>query len=230
MTEAPKIQQRSNAWRKLRIGSVTASRFKDVLTQPKSKSSKESGEWSETARTYMIELLAELVTCRPLDRFSTAATKWGTEWEAEAFKRAIPVVRSRFGSDLIVPEGEFAYIEHCDHPGIGCSPDGVISTDAMLEIKCPASSAVHMRTVLNGEMPEGHLAQVQGGLWVTGRKRYLFCSFDPRVEASGLDPLFTCVVERDDEYINNTLAPAVIRFKTWLMNEYRKLVPNKAPF
>ena len=99
-----------------------------------------------------------------------------------------------------------------------------------MELKCPWNPANHLRTVLDGEMPEKHVEQVQGSLWVTGRKWYIFCSFDPRVERSGMDPLFVCRLERDDNYIEWVLSPRVILFRDWLYNEYARLTGSRDPF
>lgn len=221
MTEET-LKQRSTAWRKRRLGVVTASRFHDVLTKPREK----GAEWSKTAETYLLEKLAELITCHPSDNFTSAPTRWGTEWEDEAFQRAIPVIEERFGERLDRPVGEFAFIEHPTESHIGCSPDGIIGDTGLLEIKAPYCSVNHLRTVVSGEMPDGHNQQIQGSLWVTGRTWYGFCSFDPRVEASGLDPLFVLKIMRDEQYIQKELAPKVLRFRDRLLDKYRSMVPK----
>ncbi len=218
------MKQRTTEWRMARLGDVTASRFKDVLTKPRTKAARDAGEMSETAMRYMEELLAELLTGMPIDRWQNAAMRWGSEWESHAFDAAVEAIEKRFGTPPTLPEGEFAYIQHPTEPGIGCSPDGIIGEDGLLEIKCPANPAVHIRTMLDGEMPEKHIEQVQGSLWIAKKKFYCFCSFDPRLEASGVNPLFIKKVERDDGYINEILAPAVIRFRDKLREKYREIV------
>lgn len=224
------LEQRSDLWRRLRLGTVTASRFKDPLTDPKTKAAKENGEWSETARSYMLEKLGELITGVPADRFRSAPTDWGAQWEATAFELAIPAIRERFGKEVSPPVGEFAFIHHATEQLIGCSPDGVIGDSGLLEIKCGYSPTTHLRTVLSGEMPEKHQPQVQGSLWVTGRQFYIFASFDPRFADAGMDPLFVIKVERDDIYIRHELAPRVLAFRDWLLAEYEKLTGSRAPF
>jgi hypothetical protein len=228
MTE--ELKQRSTEWRQMRCGVVTASRFADVLTKPRSKEAQYNGEMSETARTYLLEKLSELLTGIPSDRFSTPATKWGTEYEASAFEQALPVISAKFGADMERPEGRNAFLCHATEEYIGCSPDGILGDDGLAEIKCPYNPWNHLRTVLSGAMPDKHTDQVQGSLWVTGRKWYAFCSFDPRLAFSGLDPLFVVRVERDDEYIDRELAPKVIAFRDRLMEEYERLTGGKAPF
>jgi len=209
----------------MRAGSCTASRFKDIMTKPREK----GAFWSKTAESYMIEKVTELRICAPLDNFTSAPTRWGTEWEEEAFKAAIPVVEKLLGKTIEKPEGKNAFIEHPTEPYIGCSPDGIIGEEGLLECKCPYNAGVHTATILAGEMPEKHEAQTQGALWITNRKFYIFASFDPRVRASGADPLFWVRVERDEEYIQE-LAERVIKFRDWVLETYARITPNHAPF
>jgi hypothetical protein len=224
------MKQRDVLWRKARCGVVTASRFSDVITQPRTKEARYNGEWSETAKSYMLEKLAELLTGIPADRFQSAPTKWGTEYEAEAFGLALPVIAERFGCEVQRPEGQFAFLQHPTEEMIGCSPDGAIGDDGLLEIKCGYSPTTHLRTIMSGTMPDKHCEQTQGSLWVSGRQFYIFASYDPRMNGTGVDPLFVCKVERDDAYIDNELAPKVLAFRDWLLSEYERLTGGKAPF
>lgn len=223
------LRQRTIEWRQLRLGDVTASRFRDVLTPPRTKAARENGEWSVTACRYMVEKLTELITCQPSDTVQTEAMRWGTEWESAAFEEAVPLIEKLFGATLIAPVGEFAYIHHPTEDRIGCSPDGIIGDDGLLELKCPENPQNNMWTVWTGTMPENHLPQIQGSLWITGRKWYAFGSFDPRVANSGLEPLWITTVERDEEYIEQ-LAQRVTAFRDWLMEEYHTLVDRARPF
>jgi len=222
------LTQRSVEWRQLRLGSVTASRFHDVLTQPKSKEDRESGAWSATARAYMLEKLTEFLTGVPCDRFQSPPTRWGTEWESEAREKAIPVIKEQFGLDVQLPVGDMAFIRHPREDYIGCSPDGVLGPDALLELKAPWNPVNHLRTVMSGEMPKEHQAQIQGSLWIMERQCYVFCSYDPRLNGSGMSPLFYKLIPRDEEYIA-LLAPKVIAFRDWVLAEYERLT-GKAPF
>lgn len=223
------MKQRDNEWRQARLGDVTASRFKDVLTAPRTKAAREAAEWSQTSRRYMIELRASLLRGQPFDLLNIPATRWGDEWERSAFADALPIVEDIFGAKLLSPTDDYAYIHHPSEKYIGCSPDGIIGDDWLLELKCPYNPVNHDIAVDRGTIPPEHIPQVQGSLWVTGRKGYAFGSFDPRLRESGLNPLFLCRVERDDEYIDNVLAPRVIAFRDWLRAEYEKLV-GKEPF
>ena len=225
------MKQRDNSWRKIRLGEVSASRFRDVLTAPRAKAARAAGEWSASAESYLDEKLAELIHCVPADVWRSDATDWGTANEPHAFQAAIPVIRERFGEELSLPENEFAYLHHATESGIGCSPDGVIGDDGLLELKCPYNGAKWIAAKRRGLiLPAENAAQVQGQLWVAGREWCAFCYFDPRVIASGLDPLLTIKVERDNDYIDNVLAPRIIAFRDWLRSEYEILIGESGPF
>ena len=224
------LQQRSTEWRMARCGVVTASEFFKIMTPPIGKADKAANKWSATAKKYMLTKVTELITGVPADTFHSAPTRWGIEHEEEARERAIPLIADRFGCQVERPEGKNAFILHSTEANIGCSPDGIIGTDAMLELKCPWNPVNYVEAVYENEMPDKHVEQLQGSLWVTGKRWYVFCSYDPRVEGSGMDPLFICRVERDEAYIQGILAPRVILFRDWLHNEYTRLTGSKEPF
>lgn len=229
------MQQRSPEWRERRLGMVTASRFKSVLTPPRTKAAKAAGEMSATAKTYAHDLLTEMLISQPSDRFENATMRWGTEWEPVAFERAVKAI-GNLGLEVEMAEGEFAFIEHPGKAAIGCSPDGIIGDDGLLELKCPYNPRVHLETVLSGQMPKEHKAQVQGSLWVTGRKRYVFASYHHAFEGSFLSHgLWFINIDRDDAYIDTELEPAVVDFRQRLDYEYAQLeerfrVTSGAPF
>ena len=231
MPAVRQMKQRSPEWRQKRLGVVTMSRALDLMVQPRTKAAREAGEWSQSAQSYLNEKLSELIHCQPSDVWRSDATDWGTVNEPHAFELAIPAIKERFGGELSLPEGEYAFLEHPTEPHIGCSPDGIIGDDGLCEIKAPYSGAKWIAAKRRGlVIPKEYIPQVQGSLWVASRQWYTFCYFDPRVVASGLDPLLMIRVERDNEYIDNDLAPRVLAFRDWLRSEYRQLVGDKEPF
>jgi hypothetical protein len=177
--------QGSNEWLKIRLGLISASRFKDLMASPRSKSEL----FSATSKSYMLELIAEILTDEQ-KVIKGPALDWGTNNEkgaqAEyAFERGVTVdeVGICITDDLL----------------IGASPDGFIGTEGGLEIKCPYNSANHIATVIANEMPKEHMAQVQGNMLVNDRLWWDFVSYDPRIEGKGR--LFITRIHRDEEYI-----------------------------
>lgn len=59
---------------------------------------------------------------------------------------------------------------------IGCSPDGLVGDDGMVEVKCPRAKT-HIATVLDDEVPKQHMAQLQTALLVSGREWIDYISF-----------------------------------------------------
>ena len=183
------IEQGSEEWLRLRLGLVSASRFKDLMTEPKSKADKENGVLSATAKTYMMELIAEILTGKQKE-ISGRPLDWGKDNEKGA------QIEYSFEQGVTVDE-----IGICltGDKQIGASPDGFVGDYGGLEIKCPYNSANHIATVISGEMPKEHMAQVQGNMLVNGRKWWDFVSYDPRIDGKGR--LFITRINRDDEYI-----------------------------
>ena len=162
MTE---IVQGSPEWFAIRCGKVTASRVADVVAKTKSGP-------STSRANYMAELIAERLTGQPAERFSNAAMAWGTEKEPEA-RDAYCFYRGE-----TVKEVGFIY-----HPTIeqsGCSPDGLVGDDGLIEIKSP-NTATHLETLLGQMVPRKYIDQIQFQMACTGRQWCDFVSYDPRL-------------------------------------------------
>jgi putative phage-type endonuclease len=186
------MQQRSDEWFAARCGKATASRFKDILATIK------SGEAADR-RNYRAALVCERLTGKPEQSFANAAMQWGTEQE--------PFARIAYMATTGAFVEEAGFFEHPELAA-GASPDGLIGDDGGLEIKCP-NKATHLATLLSGKMPAEHLPQVQGAMWITGRKWWDFVSYHP--EFPEHLQLFVQRIGRDDAYINQ-LALAVSLF------------------
>lgn len=179
------VKQGSEAWLKLRLGLVSASRFKDIMTNSRSK----TDPFSTTARSYMLELIAEILTGEQ-KTVKGPALDWGTNNEKNA------QVEYAFEQGVTVEEKGICLT---DDKLVGASPDGFVGEYGGLEIKCPYNSANHIATVIAGEMPKEHMPQVQGNLWVNDRLWWDFVSYDPRIDGDGR--LFIQRISRDEEYI-----------------------------
>ena len=178
------MEQRSADWFAARLGRATASKFKDAVSKLK------TGKPSQARQTYAIQLVAERLTHQPTPHFTTAAMQWGIDNE--------PAARVEYSWKTGIEVEEVGFFEHPSMMA-GASPDGLVGADGLVEFKCP-SSTTHVETLLNG-MPDDHIAQVQGQLWITGRAWCDFVSYDPRMPKHL--QLFVQRVPRDDAYINN---------------------------
>lgn len=183
------VQQGSEAWRLLRMGKPTASQFHRILTP--------GGKPSKSAALYCYELLAELVLGRPMD--SPAS-------EFPWLKRGVSLESDAAAWYEFEREVETLVVGFCttDDGSIGASPDRLVGEDGSLEIKVP-SPAIHIGYLLYPEhgVDREYRVQVQGQLYVTGRKWSDVVSFHPEIEK------VIVRVERDEEYI--TLLDAALK-------------------
>jgi len=184
--------QGSEAWLKSRVGIVTASRFADVMTKIK------SGE-AAARYNYKAEIIAERLTGLPTPSFTTAPMQWGIDNEPDA--------RAIYAAIKGVEVAETGLVKHKTIKA-GASPDGLVGSDGLIEIKAP-NTATHIMTMLSGVSPKKYYAQMQGQMWITGRKWCDFVSYDPRLDAKRA--IFITRVERDDDYIES-LEDAVLDF------------------
>lgn len=74
-----------------------------------------------------------------------------------------------------VTECGFLVLEE-DGCSIGYSPDGLVGGDGLVEIKAPRQKG-HLLTAVSGTVPAEHIAQIQTGLLVSGRKWCDFVSY-----------------------------------------------------
>lgn len=172
------VTQQTPEWYQVRCGIVSASNFDKVVTT--------KGEPSKQAEKYMFKLAGERITGTQEEMFQNAAMVRGCELEAEA--------RSFYE---LTNDAKVEQVGFCltDDGKVGCSPDGLVGEDGLIEIKCP-SMAVHVGYLLDGKLPTDYFQQTQGQLFVTGRKWLDFISYYPAMR-----PLIVRV-ERDNSFIN----------------------------
>jgi hypothetical protein len=215
-------EQRSEQWFIDRAGRITASCFTDAIAtkqvldheeqvhtgeffkngNPKIKTVKHyRTESTEVRKKYMRQIVAEILSGTPKHEVTAKSMAWGKDIETYA-REAYELQTGAFVVDS-------PFVQHPEHDFIGCSPDGLVGTDGGLEMKCPLDEQVHILTWLEG-MPEDHIGQVQGCMFVTGRQWWDFVSYDPR-QTEDLR-LYVQRIERDDDYINNTLKPGLLQF------------------
>lgn len=159
------MDQRSAEWFAARLGRVTASRVADVLAVTKSGP-------SASRANYAAELVVERLTGNPTETFSNAAMQRGTDLEPAARDCYV------FASGNAVTEIGFVV-----HPAIsmsGASPDGLVGTDGLIEIKCPGT-AKHIDTLLQAKIDDRYIKQMQWQMACTGRAWCDFVSYDPRL-------------------------------------------------
>lgn len=161
------IAQGSPEWFLQRLGKVTASRLSDVLAKIK------NGEAAARA-SYRAELVAERLTGKSAEGFTNASMKWGTECE--------PLARAAYEAETDLMVTEVGMVPHPRIAMTGASPDGLVGSVGLLEIKCPETKS-HIATILSDAVPAQYIPQVQWQMACTGREWVDFASFDPRMPA-----------------------------------------------
>ena len=177
------IEQGTEAWHQLRLGKVTASRVADILAQTRTGP-------SASRQNYLIELALQRSTGTIEPSYTNAAMEWGTQTEPQA-RVAYEVETGNFVDQV-------AFIDHPTIANFGCSPDGLIGDDGLIEIKCP-NSATHWEYFKAKKPPQKYVTQIQTQLCVTGRKWCDFVSFDPRMPSRS--QLLIVRVDRDETFI-----------------------------
>ncbi len=196
--------QGSPEWFAARCGLVTASRVADVVARTKTG-------WSASRVNYMAQLVAERLTGNVAESFTSAAMQWGTETE--------PAAREAYSFYHDSEVEQAGFVAHPSIAEAGASPDGLVGTAGLIEIKCP-NTATHIDTLLGQEVPGNYLTQIQWQLACTGREWCDFVSFDPRMPEAMR--LFVKRVPRDDERIAE-LEAAVTDFLVELRDKVHRL-------
>lgn len=169
--------QGTEEWKRIRSGIPTASEFATVLAKGR------GGGESKTRRTYLLKLAGERLTGEPAESYSNGHMERGKAIEAEA-RDAYAFMR----------DADYEQVGFIRNGNAGCSPDGLIGDDGMVEIKTKLPH-LQLEVLLANELPAEHVAQCQGALWIAEREWLDFVSYWPRL------PLFTVRVQRDEAYI-----------------------------
>lgn len=171
-------EQGSEAWFLSRLGIATGSMFNCVMTTKQMKRAKSD---------YIYLLAAEAITQRPQEEiFTTKDIDRGNELESCAvamYELDYDCTVTMAG--LCKPSIESMY---------GVSPDGLISEDGGLEIKCPRLKK-HLQYVTENVLPADYVHQVYGSLFTTGRDYWDFMSYNEDYK-----PFYIRTTKEDEQY------------------------------
>lgn len=170
------VEQRSPEWRALRAKLITASDFNALLA---------NGDGREN----LIKRVAcEIVTGEPSESYENDYMRRGRALEPEA--------RAKFAMlhDVELIRVGFVMRGKQGAGGLGCSPDSLIASNRVLEIKTEKAELL-VETFKRNEFPNKHIAQTQGQLAVCGRDKV-----DLAIYCRGM-PLFQKEAGRDERKI-----------------------------
>jgi putative phage-type endonuclease len=104
------------------------------------------------------------------ERFAgNAATEWGSANE----RHAITAYEIATGEIVESAGGKQGFVISPTHDWLGCTPDGYVGSDIVVEAKCPASMELY------GKVPDHYMPQVQGQLFITRRELAHFVCWTP---------------------------------------------------
>ena len=195
--ESLNVDTEIDQWRVDRLGMVTGSNFGKLVVKSKDKKSYTLSK-SKTAKTLIYKIAWERLLkqgniSNGLGRLniSSKETQHGNDYEGQAILKYQEVT----GNTV---DYEQKFIRKDDF--IGGTPDGYIGKDGIIEVKCPWNGGNHLMSLLDKEVyNEDYVYQIQGYLWVTGRKWCDFVTYDPDL-IDGLQ-LNVIRVERCEETI-----------------------------
>jgi len=179
------IDQLSDEWFKLRVGSIGGSSIQAVMT----------GGQGKTRKSLMYQLTSEILTGEKYGFNSTPAMDEGTRRESES--------RAKFSLMTFLDVEEVGLIKG-DIEGTHVSPDGLTSDGAGLELKNPMAHT-QVKYIDEDRLPLEYVKQVQYSMWITGYKRWWFFSYHPKIK-----PLLIEVYR--DEALIKTIETETIKF------------------
>ena len=179
------IEQRTEEWYNQRLGRFTASRIDELMGVK---------GLGLTGEDYAFQNACEVVFGRnEEDSFTSFDMQRGVQLEPLAFAKFNEVNQFNFikaESASFFPFGEHA----------GASPDGLIGSDAILEIKCPRANKF-FKIVEKGvdAIDRLYVHQMQMQMLCTNSQR---CHFFNYIIYNGTEMWHEIIIERDESVIN----------------------------
>lgn len=179
-------EQGTQEWHAARCGVITASKFRDA-TEKTAK-----GLPTAKRRLYSAQVAVERISKEPCGEvFNSWQMKRGQEIEPDArmaYEGATKNMATESGVVLT------------DDRLFGYSTDGFVGQDGMIEIKSLVGAEIVIEMWDKEDMSE-YMHQMQGGMWITGRKWCDFVMYCPQLASVGKS-LFLRRVMRDDKFID----------------------------
>jgi len=140
------VTQYTDEWYKARLGKFSASDAHVIYTAGKGLD------------TLCFEKAAELITGENKVNYASADMDRGSELESEA--------RNAYELETGETVTEVGFVVLDDLPQIGCSPDGLVGTKGLIEIKCP-NDTTYARYLFDQVIDPKYYAQMQMQMLIT---------------------------------------------------------------
>lgn len=184
------VMQGSDEWFALRSGKFTASTIKDLFMGTTT-----AGYEKAIYKVVFERLSGERVE----SEFKSAYMQRGNDLEQEARERYELITFNK------VDNGGFFEMNEW----VGASPDGLIDTDGIVEIKCPAYNTF-INYLLKKELPKEYYYQVHSQLLICDKKYCDFMAYHPALES------IIIRVERDEaicKEIDKKIKESILKVK-----------------
>jgi hypothetical protein len=168
--------QGSDDWLQLRVGKITASKFKDARDRNKPVKGETVGKPAAKCIAYAAQVAVERIAGRSVG-------KTFQSWQMNEGHEQEPAARNAYDVETGHVVQEVGAIGTEDDVFL-YSPDGLIGADGLLEIKTLLSPEVILRVVGGGDLSD-YMDQCLGGLWITGRKWIDLVLWAPALEPIG---------------------------------------------
>lgn len=157
------FEQQSPEWFAIRKFKMTASEAQAI------------GNCGKGLDSYITEMMAESYSSSDEEKFSSADTNRGNEYE--------PVARQIYEFENNVTVEQVGFVEYNEY--VGFSPDGLVGEDGGIEIKC-VNDKNYFKHLVNGEkeVDSKYIWQIQMGLLITGRKWWDLIVYNPNYKKS----------------------------------------------
>ena len=155
------VEQGTPEWHELRTGKFTASNFHILV-----------GKTTNKGYNDLINQIA----------FERLSGEYEETYKNEWMQRGIdlePEARLEYQLLNETSVDTVGFVELTDW--VGVSPDGLIGEEGGLEIKCPKASTL-MDLHLDGKVANNYYWQMQGSLYVTGRKWWDYFVYHPKLK------------------------------------------------
>lgn len=155
------VIQGTPEWHAVRLGKFTASKFGDLMMAKTT-----AGYEKAIAR-----VVYERLTGEAPDDFKSGYMERGNELEPEGL--------AVYSDEVFHTVDRVGFVERDEWTG--ASPDGLIGSDGMVQVKCPAFHTM-IKYLTRREVPGDYYWQIQGEMMIAERKWSDFMAYHPKLK------------------------------------------------
>lgn len=190
--------QGTELWFQEHLGKLTASRIGKIVRKRKRNPDEPKQDYLDLR----LALAVERVTQKPAENFVSQWMERGTELE--------PLARAAYELRKDTAVTTIDFVLHPTMEWCGCSPDGLLGDEGLVEFKCPKANT-HAEYLLGECVPDLYIPQMMWQMACTERQWCDFASYHPDFP----DPLDLAIyrLTRDPQLIATMEAQATVFLK-----------------